>query len=210
MPVGTIIRLLSTNDIDMVGTLGKLYQSLENLNETYLQSSVNKDSLLKPKSSMEGCSPNNLFLLTNNDSTKSNNVKNQLYLCSYCTYYVSHDPSGLCPGCRKGYFTRALTQVAQPSTNNTKVGSSMSSSSSSSSFGVDGIVKEVVTYMIMDDLEVKPMSTISSVAIFNSFNVKDVSTLQEKIVTVGIDEGLSLLKASLQVKRVLTNVFIGK
>uniref|UniRef100_A0A803Q465 Uncharacterized protein n=1 Tax=Cannabis sativa TaxID=3483 RepID=A0A803Q465_CANSA len=168
MPVGTIIRLLSTNDIDMVGTLGKLYQSLENLNETYLQSSVNKDSLLKPKSSMEGCSPNNLFLLTNNDSTKSNNVKNQLYLCSYCTYYVSHDPSGLCPGCRK----------------------------------------EVVTYMIMDDLEVKPMSTISSVAIFNSFNVKDVSTLQEKIVTVGIDEGLSLLKASMETKNVLTRVFL--
>uniref|UniRef100_A0A803Q467 Uncharacterized protein n=1 Tax=Cannabis sativa TaxID=3483 RepID=A0A803Q467_CANSA len=63
MPVGTIIRLLSTN-IGMVGTLGKLYQSLENLSDTYMQSNVHKDTLLKPKSTVEVGS-STFFSLTN-------------------------------------------------------------------------------------------------------------------------------------------------
>lgn len=37
-----------------------------------------------------------------------------------------------------------------------------------------------MTYMIMDDLEVKPMSTISSIALLNNFNVRDVLLLEER------------------------------
>lgn len=51
-----------------------------------------------------------------------------------------------------------------------------------------GFVKEVVAYTVVDDLEVKPMSTISSIAILNSFNVKDVGSLEEGMVEVGMDE----------------------
>ncbi|CAL2234290.1 unnamed protein product [Prunus armeniaca] len=47
LPIGTVIRLLSRKH--MVGCLGKLYDSLENLNDTYLQPNLNKDVLLKPK-----------------------------------------------------------------------------------------------------------------------------------------------------------------
>ena len=46
----------------------------------------------------------------------------------------------------------------------------------------------VVTYMVMDDLVVKPMSTISCVTLLNRFNVKDVGVLEEKVVDLGIDE----------------------
>ncbi|GAB4857135.1 hypothetical protein Ancab_015046 [Ancistrocladus abbreviatus] len=45
----------------------------------------------------------------------------------------------------------------------------------------DGYVKGVVTCMIMDDLVVKPMSTISSITILNQFRVKDVGSLEEKV-----------------------------
>ncbi|BFG22462.1 hypothetical protein CerSpe_087360 [Prunus speciosa] len=42
----------------------------------------------------------------------------------------------------------------------------------------------------------------------NQFNVK-VGALEEKVVDLGMDEGLKLLKASLETSTVLTNVFLG-
>ncbi|KAK1415602.1 hypothetical protein QVD17_31385 [Tagetes erecta] len=71
-----------------------------------------------------------------------------------------------------------------------------------------GYVKEVVTYMVMDDLVVKPMSTISSITLINKFGVKDLSQLEEKTVSFGKDEGLKLLMASLKTDKVLTTVFM--
>ncbi|KAM4094087.1 hypothetical protein ACJW30_06G169300 [Castanea mollissima] len=73
-----------------------------------------------------------------------------------------------------------------------------------------GYVKGVVTYMIMDDLEVKPMSTISSITLLNKFNVKQLGDLEEKVVELGMEEGVKLLKASLRSKNVLTDVFLPK
>ena len=49
-------------------------------------------------------------------------------------------------------------------------------------------MKGVVTYMVMDDLTVEPMSTISSIALLNRFNVKDVGALEEKTIKIGMDE----------------------
>lgn len=42
--------------------------------------------------------------------------------------------------------------------------------------------------MIMDNLEVMPMSTICSLTLLNKFNVKDVGGLEEKVVDVGMNE----------------------
>ncbi|KAJ0103575.1 hypothetical protein Patl1_06258 [Pistacia atlantica] len=67
--------------------------------------------------------------------------------------------------------------------------------------GEGGFVKGVVDYMVMDDLEVMPMSTISGITLLNKFNVKDVDALAER--------GLKLLKASLECNSVLTSVFNG-
>lgn len=35
----------------------------------------------------------------------------------------------------------------------------------------NGFVKDVVTFMVMDDLVVQPMSTISSITLLNKFNI---------------------------------------
>ncbi|KAK4375784.1 hypothetical protein RND71_006461 [Anisodus tanguticus] len=51
-----------------------------------------------------------------------------------------------------------------------------------------GLVNVVVTYMVLDDLVVKPMSTISSIALLNEFSIKDVGVLKEEVVTLGMDE----------------------
>ena len=63
-----------------------------------------------------------------------------------------------------------------------------SSSSSSSSSSNTGIVKEVATYMVMDDLVIQPMSTtISIINVLNQFKV-GVGALEEKMVKWGTNE----------------------
>ncbi|GKF26296.1 pre-rRNA-processing protein TSR2-like protein [Tanacetum coccineum] len=64
-----------------------------------------------------------------------------------------------------------------------------------------GFVKGLVTYIVMDDLVVKLVSTIFSITMLNKFNVKEVGALMEKMV-------LMLLKAYFLCKNVLTSVFL--
>lgn len=67
-----------------------------------------------------------------------------------------------------------------------------------------GYVTGVITYMIMDDLAVRPMSTISCITLLNKFNIKDIWLLEEKPIDIGTDECVKLPKA------VLTDVFLEK
>ncbi|XP_030931604.1 uncharacterized protein LOC115957494 [Quercus lobata] len=212
LPVGTFIALLTKQG--MVGSLGNIYESIENLNITYLQPNLNKETLLKPKVHISGGGTGVPLLLPNVESSSSTSLK--FYKCAGnnrsvisspfggvqtvrggdCINYVANDNRAICPSC-KNVMNHELNFVHSPSATN---------AGSSSSEG--GYVKGVVTYMVMDDLVVKPMSTISSITLLNRFNVKDVGALEEKVVHLGIDEGVKLLKASLQSKNVLTDVFL--
>ncbi|KAG2730144.1 hypothetical protein I3843_01G273600 [Carya illinoinensis] len=71
-----------------------------------------------------------------------------------------------------------------------------------------GYIKGMVTYMVMDDLEVKPMTTIAGITLLKEFNLEEVGAVEEKVVELGMDEGVKLLKASLQSKTVLTDLFL--
>ncbi|KAM0046181.1 hypothetical protein Hdeb2414_s0009g00312911 [Helianthus debilis subsp. tardiflorus] len=73
-----------------------------------------------------------------------------------------------------------------------------------------GFVKGQVTYMVMDDLSVSPLSAIANIALLNKLNVKDLGALEEKVVHISMNEGLQLLKHSLNSKTVLTDVFLGE
>ncbi|KAI9156859.1 hypothetical protein LWI28_013265 [Acer negundo] len=192
LPVATVTKLLKKKG--EVGCLTDLYKSLENLNQTYMQPNQNKTSLLNPKSSLNA---NGLPLLLSDNHDQTTAVK--FYLCSNSNH-VSDVLNTMCP-C--GYrITRALTFVNSD-------GAANSSTTAGTTTVEGGFVRGVVTYMVMDNLEVKPMSTISSITLLNEFGVKDVGSLKEKIVVLGIDEGLKLLKASLECKNVLTSVFLG-
>ncbi|KAK4579053.1 hypothetical protein RGQ29_028927 [Quercus rubra] len=202
LPVGTFIALLTKQG--MVGSLGNIYESVENLNITYLQPNLNKETLLKPKVHISGAGTGVPLLLPNVESSSSTSLK--FYKCAVnnwsrhgqtdCNNYVANDNRAICPSCNN-VMNHELNFLHSPSATN---------AGSSSSEG--GYVKGVVTYMVMDDLVVKPMSTISSITLLNRFNVKDVGALEEKVVHLGIDEGVKLLKASLQSKNVLTDVFL--
>ncbi|XP_059666203.1 uncharacterized protein LOC132312015 [Cornus florida] len=195
LPVGTVIRLL-TNET-MVGSIGNLYKSIENLNEDYMQPNQNKDLLLKPN---PPTSVSNVPLLLPDDRVSSAATK--FYTCQYnsldyCYHRCVTNKAGTnCPSCCCSMSTE-LPFVGPVNKNAT-------------STGEGGYVRGLVTYMVTDDLSVTPMSMISGISMLNKCNVMEFDALQEKVVEIGMDEGLKLLKGSLKSKAVLTYVFLGK
>ncbi|XP_058182423.1 uncharacterized protein LOC131300540 [Rhododendron vialii] len=190
LPIGTIVRLLTAKS--MVGCLGNLYDSVENLSDTYMQPNQSKEVLLKPKVAVHSTEAS--LLLTDYDAPVP--AVNKMYKCSNCYSYVSIDQKVICPKCKKNSMTEEVTFVP-PMVVNTGLSSER------------GYVKGVITYLVMDDLVVMPMSTISGIALLSKFNVANVASFEEKVVTFGMDEGLKLLKETLHSKMVLTSVFLG-
>lgn len=184
LPIATVIRLLQHHEME--GSLPNLYQSLNDLNDTYIQPNTTKDTFLKPVAPLSSSS---VPLLALNDAPTDKKV----YGCHNCSRYFCDVPNAVCPYCGQN-MTQELTYVNPPA---------MEGAASLDG----GLVKGVVTYMVMDDLVVKPMSTISSLILLNKFKVKEVGALEEKVITFGMDEAVKLLKASLDSNTVLTDVF---
>ncbi|XP_047331658.1 uncharacterized protein LOC124935256 [Impatiens glandulifera] len=200
LPLATVISLLSNSKKGMVGCLSNLYKSVEILDQTYIQNGQIKDSLLNPVPLISQThlllpnSPNNV------PTPKWNNIK--IYKCSnkscgYRNYYVK-DPNLVCRSCH--HLMNCLEE--DPDVLLGKEAAAVVSNEGG------GFVKDMNTYMVMDNLEIKPMSTISGICLLNQFNVNNVRNLQEKVVDFGMDEGLQILEASLQGKDVLTKVFV--
>jgi len=171
LPIGTVIRILNKNQ--MVGSLGNLYESVENLDETYMQPQLHKDLLLKPSASV---SLQISGLLPSINDTSSNTSTNVFYRCPSHYGYVTCDNTTNCPQ-QCGRTMHVVMQFV-----GRKVASVENSADKS------GFVKEVVTYMVMDDLVVQPMSSISSITLLNKFNIKEVGVLQEKVVELDINK----------------------
>lgn len=92
LPIGSVIRLLTTKE--MIGSLGNLYDSFENLDIKYIQPKQEKDILLKLKSAACNISSVPLFSLLTNSPV----IETQFYTCPYHNYYyVTDDPCTTCP-----------------------------------------------------------------------------------------------------------------
>ncbi|KAL2239869.1 UNVERIFIED_CONTAM: hypothetical protein Sindi_0628100 [Sesamum indicum] len=183
LPVATIISLLKYQGME--GSLTNLYGSIENLDASYIQPNKSKDTLLKPFVPAPDSSVPVLLL-------GDKPIEKKFYRCS-CNNNITDNPRAICSNCGRA-MTIVVAYVANPRVQETD--------------DEGGFVKGVVTYMVMDNLEVKPMSTISSITLLNKFNVKEVGLVQEKVVNLGMYEAVILLKASLQSENVLTEVFL--
>ncbi|XP_048140261.1 uncharacterized protein LOC125316293 [Rhodamnia argentea] len=193
LPVGTVISFLTSGGT--AASLGNVYKSIENLSEIYLKTNQ-KETTLKPKLPSSG--PELPLLLPE----ASASAPTDYYRCSNSSWrcnYVTDAPSARCPNCGYNMSTK-LSWVVGPAV----------SSSSETSGSEGGYVQGVVTYMVMDDLVVKPMSTISCVTLINKFNVQELRDLEEKVVDFGTDEAIKLLDASLHSKKVFTDIFFSK
>jgi hypothetical protein len=173
LPIGTVVKLLSSNG--MVGSLGNLYQSVENLSQNYMLPDQTKDVLLNPKAQISSTEISG-FLTQNDVNDQDDDVRTMLYMCSRrCRFEVTYDPSeyGDC-----GHVMSTEVRYV----GNKKVAENKVSNIKS------GFVKDVITFMVMDDLVIQPMSTISSITLLNKFNVKEIGTLQETVVEMGMEE----------------------
>ena len=177
LPIGTFVPLFEKQGIQ--GSFGNIYESIENLGSIYLQPSVNKDTLLRPKVQISGGGTGPPLLLQN---IESSSTFMKLYSCarssSACDSYLAYDFSAICPSC--GDVMNHEKYMVDPPT--------PSATETSSSSTERGYVKELVTFMVTDDLVVKPMSTISTITLLNKFNVQEFGALEEKVVNLGVDE----------------------
>ncbi|XP_030931948.1 uncharacterized protein LOC115957766 [Quercus lobata] len=190
LPVGTFIPLLNQ---EMEGSLGNIYDSIQNISPTYLKPNV-KDSLLTPKVYISG-DTGGLLQLPN--VIKSTHRK--LYGCSSSCFSMSDDSETIC-WIHRRFTDSVLKYRGTPSSNNPYFSRGQTDG---------GYVEELVTYMVMDDLAVKPLSSTASIInLLDKFNVKNMGALEEKVVELGMDEGVKLLQTSLLSKSVLTDVFL--
>jgi len=172
LPVGAFVPLLNQ---EMLGGLGNIYESIENLGTTYLQPNVNKDTLLKYKAFISG-SVGTLGLLQLPNVVTSTSRK--LYRCNstHSCQRVWDVRGTRCP--THFYGTSEASYQGPQRLNNPYSSTEMEG----------GYVEEAVTYMVMDDLEVKPLSTLSMITLLDKFNLKEIGTLVEKVVNFGMDE----------------------
>ncbi|KAL5976876.1 hypothetical protein ACLOJK_021211 [Asimina triloba] len=204
LPLGSVVEVLTKESmVGDVGAIGQLFKSVTDMNEAYILPGQEKVSVLHPKV----LSPLNKPLLLQLDNVA---VKKKYYTCSHILIstsgysssrrcnYVTDVANTKCPECKKD-LSWEISYVA-----------ACSDPKGSTGTEEGGFVKNMVTYMVTDDLKVTPVSPISAITLLNKFNIKDVGALEEKVVEVGRAEGLALLKASLQSKTVLTDVFLGK
>nr|GEX90076.1 hypothetical protein [Tanacetum cinerariifolium] len=208
VPIGSLLGVLDDNII-LEGGLPKLYQSVKDLDQKYINPYREKDDILKPKSSL----PYVLLPLNEQQSTVT-------YKCTNCNDRTSSVIPRACNTCgckmtisNEQYSTviyRCLRTSCSDKTSS-DVPRTCYKCSNKMTLVDGGFVNGMVTYMVMDDLAVSPMSTIStSIACLHKHNIKDVGALEEKVVYVGKDEGMQLLKNALTSKTVLTNVFLGE
>ncbi|XP_071729065.1 uncharacterized protein [Rutidosis leptorrhynchoides] len=193
LPIGAVMRLL--DDKKTNGGLTNLYRSVSNLNNDYICCNQQKDVLLKPKVSLPFVSHIVPLLPIEEWSVAPPKAPTPTpgvtyYKCGSCKSNHSYLRQGSCLNCSSPLSTVYNSYVLQTAE--------------------EGFVKGLVTYMVMDDLGVFPMSNISTLTLLNKFNVKDLGSLEEKVVQIGMDEGLELLKHSLSSNTVLTDVFLGE
>lgn len=178
LPVGTVVKLLSKDK--MVGSLGNIYESIETMHAKYMQPDLNKDHVLNPKvhSSIEGDTP---LLLGNQRKYDQLNDAKYLYRCSSGCAYAS-DKQVKCTNCGRSINSQ-MTYVKTQENEADKIGKG-------------GYVKDLVTYMVMDNLVVKPMSNISCITLLSTCGVKDLGALETMEVYIGKNEVNHILPPS--------------
>ncbi|KAF7027293.1 hypothetical protein CFC21_039346 [Triticum aestivum] len=182
MPIGTVAKVLQTGS-DGVG-VANIYDSVEKMDTRYMHSKIVQKALLS------SCRP--LFLerpITTHPAAPS--MRASVHgATSYPLQYASVTAHALAP-------TGMAADVARDS------------SLYGSIIAGGGHVQGLVTYTIMDDLTITPMSNISAVVLITKLNreQKDLM-LEEKSVKIGNKEAFDILKASMNSNTVLTDAFL--
>ncbi|KAG2404726.1 uncharacterized protein HKW66_Vig0243730 [Vigna angularis] len=164
----------------------KLYKSISELSpDRYLRSQRVKEELANPK-----CAP--LFTISDQILPIGEDIL-PVYYCNTFIYGKERHVV-LATSTRPriyGYDMNARLEIFDPKS---CIGDSRSDK---------GFVKGPSTFVVTDDLFVTPMSSISAVSCLKRSQVP-LSDLEERVISVGVKEGLAILKASLTSTSALT------
>ncbi|KAH7834945.1 hypothetical protein Vadar_021187 [Vaccinium darrowii] len=169
IPLGTIVRLTREHFLKGdIGCLNNLYESLEKFDEEIL-ASEHKGILLRPLCATDVYCRNLKVNLVEGD-------KGKYYMCSgeSCddlSYYQTRY-------CRCGRKLKYEVDLSVPE-------------------GGGGFIKPPVRFMITDDFQMLPMSTMAGLSLLSNFGAIDGSKIEERMLNIGKDEVLKLLKCSL-------------
>ncbi|XP_058095132.1 uncharacterized protein LOC131240727 [Magnolia sinica] len=190
-PLGSVVKLLGPGS--SIGCLDNLHKSVEDLSggDDCIISEDCRAMLLDPKLSLHsGCDSQLLPVVEAGPKTIDSSKFSSCFVCGADNndhYYFG------CSGATNREFHFINPKVSGAAT---ECGG--------------GFVKGPnMKFMVTDGLDVKPLSFISGIPILYRFNVP-ISDVQKRVVSVGVEEALSLLKASLFSRTVLSDVFCQK
>ncbi|THG00361.1 hypothetical protein TEA_000551 [Camellia sinensis var. sinensis] len=182
MPIGTIIRLTRERSLKgEIGCLKNLYESVENLDEEHFKSDF-REIILDPRSAAEIYCRN--LKLNLNESKNS-----KYYACSSgnCSF-VSYTETS-CGRCGKPLELEVrLVSLAHED--------------------CAVFVKPTARFMITDDFQVLPMSTMTGLSLLSKLGAMDESKIEERTVNIGKDEVLKLLNCSLASRTPFSDTFV--
>ncbi|XP_058095123.1 uncharacterized protein LOC131240718 [Magnolia sinica] len=188
IPIGGVVRLSSGKS--NIGCMDALQESVKNLDSRYLQTEAVREMLLCPR---RACEARTKDLALNVYSELTRN-----YLCTSCCVgshpLISTVKNVRCR-CGRVMGTEVVVNKPNPVTKGINEGV---------------FVKRTMRFMIGDDLRVGPISSMTCVSLLDKLGVRDVAALGEKIVDVGADEALHILRRLLVSNTPLTDVFLPK
>ncbi|KAF8662959.1 hypothetical protein HU200_055545 [Digitaria exilis] len=204
MPAAAMIKHTSKETNIPLGALAILYASVEQMGPKFMRSPVTREALLNP-------SPAHPAFVQPAPPPPPPAPAVKVYDCSRggvndcfeCLAVVENTP---CPNCRAPMnVPRELIGSSDPPS-----AKAVGQGQSLAAVPGVGFVQGVATYMVMDDLAVAPMSAICGVTALGGLGVTDLTSLEVRSVQVGYNEAVEILRASLQSKTVLTDVFLRK
>lgn len=190
VPAGLAARALATHGERAPGSLGTLYAGARSLDDAFFASAAppDRDALLSPVVPSAALAP----LLGGEGALPPPPPPppRRYFRCSAYTVPCRGNPTNVtdvagvpCPACRQ-----PMTVEMRWAPGDAHGRMAAQEARGEGGGGGGGYVKEVVTYLVMDDLTVAPMSTISAIMLLKKFNVKDCSALEEMAVEVGTKE----------------------
>ncbi|XP_038980138.1 uncharacterized protein LOC103710638 [Phoenix dactylifera] len=183
LPIGTIVRLLGKKS--SLGAMDCLYKSVENLDARYFQAAACKTMLLRPNNPSRVQCEGLALRVDDSEPLVYYKCPRKRYNCGF-----SSVPGARCP-CGQ------VMEVPFVAMN------------LDGAEGSDGVfVRGGTSFIVSDDLSVKPVSMGASLALIQKLGIEDGSVLAKRNVELGAEEVLSLLKRSLVSKRPLTDLFL--
>ncbi|KAH8973766.1 hypothetical protein BDL97_01G063900 [Sphagnum fallax] len=177
LPIGAAIKLISQGlDEWPAGAISNIFQSVEKLSSSVLNNG-SKDILLSPRPASGYCASSLLGI----QGVESCAIR--YYICSSfdCreTPMMTRKAGERCATCRRFSMTEEI--VESPESLAPRLLSEAPAITA-------GYVKENTTFMITDDMEIYPTSTIKSIVLLNKLKVENMSDLDSIEIAVGITQ----------------------